>query len=263
MLSYRQKLHFVKTMILPAATYAFLLAYLTPADLAKLDRLYSRICKQAMGLPTCTPTAMIFEDRTQGGIGIPSLEVDYSDMIMRSLTYSLLDKGQLGMVSQALLYLQNSTVGSVSENGQTKQALKHVRHYHLARNLAILQACGMGLRFPQNMKTLEGNMLAQQMANVNQGGESLGLEMTIPADICMPLMQLGYDNFAGLLCRQSRPTLISTTDLSRKGPQTGLEQVNYTLKRTGSEQTYLRQSESLLKCNSHRHQAESCEQPSV
>ena len=144
MLSYRQKLHFVKTVILPAATYAFPLAYLTPADLAKLDRLYSRICKQAMGLPTCTPTAMIFEDREKGGMGMPSLEVDYSDMVTRSLTFSLLDDGQLGMVSQALLYLQNSIVGSVAENGQTKQALRHVKHYHLARKLAILQASGMG-----------------------------------------------------------------------------------------------------------------------
>ena len=41
MLSYKQKLHFVKTVIVLAATYAFPLAYLTPADLAKLDRLYS------------------------------------------------------------------------------------------------------------------------------------------------------------------------------------------------------------------------------
>ncbi len=154
MLSYRQKLHFVKTVILPAATYAFPLAYLTPADLAKLDRLYSRICKQAMGLPTCTPTAMIFEDREKGGMGMPSLEVDYSDMVTRSLTFSLLDDGQLGMESQALLYLQNSIVGSVAGNGQTKQALRHVKHYHLARKLAILQASGMGLSFPRDMRTL-------------------------------------------------------------------------------------------------------------
>ena len=31
----------------------------------------------------------------------------------------------------------------------------------------------------------------------------------------MPLLQLGYDSFADLLCRQRRPTLISTTDLCR------------------------------------------------
>jgi len=37
----------------------------------------------------------------------------------------------------------------------------------------------------------------------------------LPADICMPLLQLGYDSFADLLCRQRKPTLISTTDLCR------------------------------------------------
>ena len=37
----------------------------------------------------------------------------------------------------------------------------------------------------------------------------------IPADICMPLLQLGYDSFADLLCRQRKPTLISTTDICR------------------------------------------------
>ena len=213
MLTYRQKLHFVRTVILPAATYAFPLAYLTPADLAKLDRLYSRICKQAMGLPTCTPTAMLFEDRQKGGMGMPSLEVDYADMVTRSLTLSLLDDGQLGTVSQALLYLQNSIVGSVAENGQTKQALKHVKHYHLARKLAILQASGMGLSFPRNMRTPEGNMLAEQIAKIRQSGEDLGMGTIIPADICMPLLQLGYDSFADLLCRQRNPALISTTDL--------------------------------------------------
>ncbi len=38
---------------------------------------------------------------------------------------------------------------------------------------------------------------------------------TIPADICTPLLQLGYDSFADLLCRQRKLTLISTTELSR------------------------------------------------
>ena len=196
MLTYRQKLHFVRTVILPAATYAFPLA-----------------CP--MGLPTCTPTAMLFEDRQKGGMGMPSLEVDYADMVTRSLTLALLDDGQLGMVSQALLYLQNSIVGSVAENGQTKQALRHVKHYHLARKLDILQASGMGLSFPRNMRTPEGNMLAEQIAKIGQSGEDLGMGTIIPADICMPLLQLGYDSFADLLCRQRKPALISTTDLCR------------------------------------------------
>ena len=81
MLSYTQKLHFVKTVIVPAATYAFPLAYLTPADLAKLDMLHSTICKQALGLPTCTTTARVFEDRAKFGMGMPSLTVNYTNLV--------------------------------------------------------------------------------------------------------------------------------------------------------------------------------------
>ncbi len=143
MLTYRHKFHFVGTVILPAATHVFPIAYLTPADLAKLGRLYSRISEQAMGLPTCTLMAMTFENMEKSGMGKPPLEVDHADMVTRSLTLSFLDDGQLGTVSQALLYLQNSILGSVAENGQTKQALRHVKHYHLARKLAIIQASGM------------------------------------------------------------------------------------------------------------------------
>ena len=152
----------------------------------------------------------------QGGMGMPSLEAeDYADMVTRSLTLSLLDDGQLGILSQALLYLQNSIVASVAENGQTKQALRHMKHYHLARKLAILQASGMGLSFPRNMRTPQGNMLAEQVAKIGHCGEDLDIGMIIPADICMPLLQLGYDNFADLLCRQRKPALISSTDLCR------------------------------------------------
>ncbi len=105
-------------------------------------------------------------------------------MVTGSLTFCLLDDGQLGMVSQALLYLQNSFVGSVAENGQTKQALRHVKHYHLARKLAILKASGMGLRFPRDMRTLEGNILAEQIAKIGQSGEDLDMGTITYACLC-------------------------------------------------------------------------------
>ena len=44
-------------------------------------------------------------------MGMSSLKVDYSDIVTQSLAYSLLDEGQLGMVSLALLYLQNKRRG--------------------------------------------------------------------------------------------------------------------------------------------------------
>ena len=81
---------------------------------------------------------------------MPSLEVDYSEKVTRSLTYSLLDDGQLGMVSQALLYLQNSIVGSVAENGQTKQALRHMKNYRLqsCKETGYSASIGHGIQLP-------------------------------------------------------------------------------------------------------------------
>ncbi len=103
MLSYRQKVDFINTVIVPSAIYAFPLAYLTRTDLGKLDKVYARICKQALGLPSSCPTAMAFEDRHKGGAGMPSLQVEYSKMVAESLVETLLDTGRLGMVTQALM----------------------------------------------------------------------------------------------------------------------------------------------------------------
>ena len=66
---------------------------------------------------------------------------------------------------------------------------RHVKHYHLARKLAVLQASGMGLSFSHEMRTLEGSMLAEQIAKLGQSGENLDMGTIIPADICMPLQQ--------------------------------------------------------------------------
>ena len=63
MISARQKLNFIKTSIVPAATYAFPVTYLSHTDIDKLDKLYARICKQTLGLSSSTPTFMVFEDR--------------------------------------------------------------------------------------------------------------------------------------------------------------------------------------------------------
>ena len=45
MLSYRQKIDFINTVIVTSATYAFPLAYPTRTDLGKLDKVYAEICR--------------------------------------------------------------------------------------------------------------------------------------------------------------------------------------------------------------------------
>ena len=72
MLTYRQKPDFINTVTVPSATYAFPLAYLTRIDLGKLDKVFAKVCKQALGLPSSCPTAMVLKDRHKGGAGMPS-----------------------------------------------------------------------------------------------------------------------------------------------------------------------------------------------
>ncbi len=113
MLTHNRTHHLVQTVVIPSATYAFPLADLTPTDLAKLDRLYASICKKALGVPISTPTPMIYDNKEKAAAGMASLTKDYVKAISESLVYSLLDKGQLGVVSRTILHLQNNILGNV------------------------------------------------------------------------------------------------------------------------------------------------------
>ena len=59
MLSRTQKLHFIKTVVVTKASCTFPLGYMCPTDLAKLDSMYSRICKRSVGTPSSSPTALV------------------------------------------------------------------------------------------------------------------------------------------------------------------------------------------------------------
>ena len=123
MLSRTQKLYFIKFVIRTKAACTVSLGYLCPTDLAKIDSIYSRICKKSVGIPASSPTALVFEDRTKAGVGMPSLQVDYTQRIMEALVYSLQDSGHLGTDSRALLYLQNSIIGNLIQDKRTKTML--------------------------------------------------------------------------------------------------------------------------------------------
>ena len=88
MLSRTQKLYFIKTVIVTKASCTFPLGYLCPTDLAKLDSIYSRICKKSVGIPAYSPTALVFEDRCKAGVGMPSLQLDYTQRITEALVYA-------------------------------------------------------------------------------------------------------------------------------------------------------------------------------
>ncbi len=73
-----------------------------------------------------------------------SVDQRYVKAISESLVYSLLDKGQLGMVSRALLHLQSNILGYVLCDKTAKVALRQATHYYyLARKPGILQQANL------------------------------------------------------------------------------------------------------------------------
>ena len=196
MLSRTQKLYFIKSVTVSKASCTFPLGYLSPVDLAKLDSIYSRICKKSVGIPSSLPTALVFEDRSKAGVGMPSLQVDYTQRITEALVYALQDPGQLGTVSRALLYLQNSivTVGNLIQDEQAKTTLRQVTQYHLARKLATIQEAGLKFTIPKGETDLVGNLLCEQLAHLNFDLNGGGYVHKVPVSMYSCRQKSAYSN---------------------------------------------------------------------
>ena len=89
---------------------------------------------------------------------------------------SLLDPGQLGFISQALLNLQYRIVGDFTKDRQTKAALQQVKHYHLVQKLGIVQQAGLKLTMPEQ-GTVKGNLLCKQLNDMKLEGEDMGVPL--------------------------------------------------------------------------------------
>ena len=213
MLSRTQKLYFIKTVIVTKASCTFPVGYLCPTDLAKLDSIYSRICKKSVRIPSSSPTAFVFEDRSKAGIGMPSLQVDYTQSITEALVYALHDSRHLGTVSRALLYLQNSIVGNLIQHKRTKTTLRQVTHYHLAKKLATFQEAGLKFTIPKGNSDLVGNLLCEQLTGLKFDLSGGGYVHEVPVSM---LLELGYSSFADLLTKDRSTAVISTAELKKR-----------------------------------------------
>ena len=214
-LSSRQKVHFIQTSLKPTAVYTFPLSYMTPNDLAKLDRIYSRYCNKAMALPLSTPTAMIYQDIAKAGVGLTSLEVEFTKLAAEHLVKALNHKGSMGFITASLLQLQDSIVSTVMRSRQGKQELKQVTQYHLAKQLALLGKAGLKLTFPERVKGQCGNELCEQLSRITYEANDVSGAGDIPWRIYLPLLELGYNSFADLLTNRQIATLIDTLTLVR------------------------------------------------
>jgi ribonuclease HI len=129
-----QKMRTLSSCIRTKIRYAFCVAPYTKAQLKALDGPLCRAAKEAYGLPCSTATAVAHEDVNKGGLGCPSLLVEYNTVQIQRLTESLNDPGPLGELSRTRLQTDGSCLDKLTAAARPALA------YHSMR-LRQLLAC--------------------------------------------------------------------------------------------------------------------------
>lgn len=136
-----QKLRILRTCVRPAITYSFPLAPYAAPELQLLDSLLTRAVKHAYGMRTGMPTATVHQDVDKGGLGFPSLQVDYHTIAAQRLVRALNDGGQLGAISRAMLEKQVQGLDALTAQEVTASTAYALR----VRQLAAMHRCGLKL----------------------------------------------------------------------------------------------------------------------
>ena len=158
---------------------------------------------------------MIHQDRECAGIGLTTLAVPYTEMVCRYLTQALNDNGSLGFTTRALLILQNSVIDETLQHAPSKRCLRQTSHYHVARQLAVMQSSGLHLAMPLRREALHGNGLNRMMTCVRYDPHDLGLECKIPPETYRPLLDLCTNLQELCLPNKRKLTLLITTQLAQ------------------------------------------------
>ena len=105
-LSPKQKMRVLNTSVRPMIRYTFPVAPCTQQQIKTLDSLMTSAAKAAYGLPTCASTAFAHNDVDQGGLGCPSLQVEYHAVLAERLIITLNDHTTTGHITRALTQQQ-------------------------------------------------------------------------------------------------------------------------------------------------------------
>ena len=195
--------------------YSMPLGLMTLSDVSKFDAIKLNICKRMYKLTRSTSSAMIHQDRERAGLGLTSMHVMYAKLTCTYLAKALNDKGPLGFVTRPMLMLQNEIIGESLKLGPSARYLRQTSHYHLARQLTVLQTSGLELTVPvEGHRGLRGNFLSSTLSKPRYDPCYLGLEQVIPPEIYHKLLEI-TDSFADLcLPNKQKVILLSTSELA-------------------------------------------------
>jgi len=143
-LSRHQKKRVLTQCLRPMVTYTFYAAPFTQKQIAKLDSLLTQASKVIYGLGRCVSSAMAHEDITKGGLGCPSLMVEYHTILIQRLVRSLRSTSTHGVISTAVLQSQLKHVNDIHTIPVRRTAM--TGKYLRLKQLMALQTSGLLLK---------------------------------------------------------------------------------------------------------------------
>ena len=109
-----QKMRTLMSCIRPKIRYTFCLAPYTMAQLGVMDSILAQAAKQAAGLKKYIANTWAHEDRSRGGLGCHSLQVEYHEVQIQRLVHGLNDKGILGQLTRASMARSKTMVDQLT-----------------------------------------------------------------------------------------------------------------------------------------------------
>eukprot|EP00878_Enallax_costatus_P010563 GHUV01011030.1.p1 GENE.GHUV01011030.1~~GHUV01011030.1.p1 ORF type:complete len:451 (+),score=87.25 GHUV01011030.1:199-1551(+) len=160
-------------------TYSFPVAPCSEKQIKALDSQLATGWKQAYGLPVSAATAFVHEDTDKGGLGCPSLQVEYHAILAERLIRSLNDTTTTGHITRAVFERQ---LTAAYETHNAAQRIELQQHSLRLRQLQALQEMDStaGLQLMKN--GMEYSI--DTKANIASGLVATMLSPQLALDVC-------------------------------------------------------------------------------
>jgi ribonuclease HI len=215
-----QRMHMLKTSIIPALTYGFCVTAYTPAQLRSLCSKVLTIAKECYGLQKGTPNAAVQLPVDEGGLDVPSLMTQYAALAAKDLIKCLSDPGQLGMVTKCLLLKQSK---HMVLNMPLDVTWSLARNSTVLKQLAVIRLGGYRLVFQaggEEYQPVQTSLVTALLDNVDIAMQQVAADGSRPSrDVLiqtyvLPLLQLEMYKWKDI--QKTRGKLVSAVELKTK-----------------------------------------------
>lgn len=140
--------------------YTFTAVPYTLSHVSKLDSMFTQATKKIYRLGQGVSRAMAHDDVAQGGLGCPSLMVEYGRIQVQRLVRSLMDEASHGVITRAILQAQLVATHPASKTPPLEQ-LTIVCNSIRPKQLETMRQ--LGLELHKNCEITKGHTTPQEL----------------------------------------------------------------------------------------------------